>query len=127
MPHTDGFLIPVLKTNKDAYRAAAEFAAPIFLEHGATRIVETWGDDIKNGHTTDFNRAVIAKTSETVVFSWIEWPSKEAHDAGNAKIMADERLANAPMPFDGKRLIFGGFVSLVDTANPATPQAQDTP
>lgn len=116
MSYIDGFLIPVPANGREAYREAAAYAAPLFLEFGATRVVETWGDDIKDGHTTDFKRAVLATDAETVVFSWIEWPSKEARDAGNARMMADDRMANAPMPFDGKRLIYGGFSTILDAS-----------
>jgi uncharacterized protein YbaA (DUF1428 family) len=88
----------------------------VFKEHGATRCVEAWGDDVPDGKVTSFPLAVQRKDDETVVFSWVEWPSKEARDAGWAKIMADPRMqpdAN-PMPFDGQRLIYGGFQPIVE-------------
>ena len=118
MAYIDGFVIPVPADQKEAYRAMAARAAPVFREHGALHIVECWGDDLPDGKVTDFRGAVRAEAGENVVFSWIVWPSKEARDAGNAKIMADPRLQadNATMPFDGKRLIFGGFEVLLDTA-----------
>ena len=90
-------------------------AAPIFRDHGATRVVEGWADDVPDGTLTDFRRAVQAQEGETVVFSWIEWPSRQARDAGMAKVMADERMQPGdPMPFDGKRMVFGGFRAIVD-------------
>jgi uncharacterized protein YbaA (DUF1428 family) len=91
-------------------------AAPIFKEYGATRVVECWGSDVPDGKVTDFKRAVKAEAGENVVFSWIVWPSKEVRDAANKKIMEDPRMKMTPdMPFDGQRLIMGGFEILVDT------------
>lgn len=127
MPYIDGFVIPVLNRNKDAYKALAAKAAPIFMECGATRVVECWGDDIPQGKITDFRGAVKAEEGETVVFSWIVWPSKEARDAGNKKVMEDPRMKmEDDMPFDGKRMIFGGFEQLLDSGQDtatATSQA----
>ena len=121
MSYVDGFVIPVPDGNKEAYRAVATMAAPIFLEHGATRVVECWGDDVPDGKVTDFRMSVKAAGGETVVFSWIEWPSKAARDAGMAKFMADPRMKENtdPMPFDGKRMIYGGFATLLDSAETA--------
>ena len=115
MSYIDGFVVAVPTDKKDAYRAMAEKAAPIFLEHGALRTVEAWGDNVPDGKVTDFRKAVQATPEETVVFSWIEWPSREARDAGMEKFMADPRLAGmTDMPFDGQRMIFGGFAPLLD-------------
>lgn len=86
----------------------------LFKEHGATRIVECWGDDLPDGKLTDFKMSVKAEKGETVVFSWIEWPSKAARDLGKAKFMKDPRMQMADMPFDGKRMIFGGFETLLN-------------
>ena len=118
MSYVDGYLIPVKEADKDAYRVAAARMAPVFSEHGALRIVENWGDDVPRGKTTDFWGAVKCEADEVVVFSWIEWPSKAVRDVGMKKIMADPRM-QGPTPFDGKRMIFGGFATLLDTARPA--------
>jgi uncharacterized protein YbaA (DUF1428 family) len=116
MTYIDGFVIPVPAGKKDAYRALAEKVAPIFMEHGATRLVECWGDDVPDGKLTDFRRAVQAEAGEVVVFSWIMWPSKAARDEGMRKVMDDPRsMKPGPdMPFDGKRMIFGGFELMLD-------------
>jgi uncharacterized protein YbaA (DUF1428 family) len=114
--YIDGFVIPVPSGQKDAYRALAEKVAPIFMEHGATRMVECWGDDVPDGKVTDFKRAVDAQPDEVVVLSWIVWPSRAARDEGSRKVMADPRMQPGPeMPFDGKRMIFGGFELMLDT------------
>lgn len=117
MSYIDGFVIPVPADKKEAYVAMATKAAAIFKEHGATRLVEYWGDDVPDGKVTDFKRAVQADAGETVVFSWVEWPSKAARDAGNKRIGEDPRMKmmGEDMPFDGKRMIFGGFERLFDT------------
>ncbi len=116
MNYVDGFVTPVPTVKRDAYRRHAETAAPIFKEHGALAVVECWGDDVPEGKLTSFSLAVKRLPEETVVFSWIFWPSRAVRDAAWPKVMADPRLqaeAN-PMPFDGKRLIYGGFEVLVE-------------
>ena len=116
MSYVDGFVAAVPTANREAYRRHAERVAKMFKEHGALRIVECWGDDVPDGKTTDFKRAVKAEAGETVVFSWIVWPSKAVRDEGNKKVMNDPRMKTGDdMPFDGKRLIYGGFEILLDT------------
>ncbi|MEZ5785945.1 MAG: DUF1428 domain-containing protein [Xanthobacteraceae bacterium] len=118
MSYIDGFVIPVPEGRKEAYRALASKLAPLFVELGAMRIVECWGDDVPDGKTTDFKRAVKAEAGENVVFAWVVWPSKEVRDAAAKKMMEDERMKPDPdMPFDGKRLIYGGFSILLDTGD----------
>ncbi|WP_425407806.1 DUF1428 domain-containing protein [Hyphococcus sp.] len=116
MPYIEGFVAAVPAANKEAYAKHAADAAPLFKEFGATRMVECWGDDIPDGELTDFKKAVKAKDDEVVVFSWFEYPSKEVRDAANKKMMSDPRMKEmgATMPFDGKRMIFGGFTPIVD-------------
>ena len=115
MSYVDGFVVPVPARNKEAYRKEAAKAAPIFKEYGATRIVECWGDDVPDGKVTDFKRAVNAEPGENVVFAWIVWPSKAVRDEANKKVMSDPRLKMDDMPFDGKRMIFGGFSIMLDS------------
>jgi uncharacterized protein YbaA (DUF1428 family) len=116
MAYIDGFVLAVPTANRETYRKFAEKAATIFKEHGAQRLVECWGDDVPQGKVTSFPMAVQCKDDETVVFSWITWPSRQMRDEGMKKVMADPRMQpdRNPMPFDGKRLIYGGFEVLVD-------------
>jgi uncharacterized protein YbaA (DUF1428 family) len=116
MRYVQGFVAAVPAINKEIYRKHAAEAAPLFKEFGATRVVECWGDDVPEGKPTDFRRAVKAEDGEVVVFSWFEHPSKEVRDAANEKILADPRMKRMgeQMPFDGKRMIFGGFAPLLD-------------
>lgn len=115
MNYIDGIVIAVPTANREAYRKHAEAAAPVFKEHGALGVVECWGDDVPDGKLTSFPMAVKCKPDETVVFSWITWPSRQVRDAGMKKVMADPRMqpATNPMPFDGARLIYGGFQVIV--------------
>ena len=119
MTYVDGFVIAVPTANKDAFIKHASEADSVFLELGATRILECWADDVSHGKQTDFYRAVEAKEDESVVFSWIEWPDKPTRDAAMGRMeelmKTDPRMdpAKNPMPFDGKRLIYGGFEPVV--------------
>ena len=112
--YVDGSLIAVPAANKAAYREMADKHAAILKEYGATRTVDAWGDDVPDGKLTDYKGAVKATPEETVVFSWVEWPSKEARDRGWQKAMADPRMKDIKMPFDGKRVVYGGFAPILD-------------
>ncbi|MFM5893434.1 MAG: DUF1428 domain-containing protein [Novosphingobium sp.] len=120
MSYIDGFVIPCPKDRKQAFVDHATRTDAMFLELGALRIVECWADDVPNGTLTDFRMAVKTEEHEEVAFSWIEWPDKATRDAAFAKLMDPENndprvsMATNPPPFDGKRMIFGGFVPLVD-------------
>ena len=115
MSYIDGFVLAVPTANRQKYIDHANKGDSVFLEYGATRILECWGDDVPEGKQTDFQRAVKAKDDETVVFSWIEWPDKATRDAGMKKMMDDPRMdPGNPMPFDGKRLIYGGFAPVLE-------------
>jgi len=114
MDYVDGFVIAVPAANKDAYLAQARQALPLFKEYGVLRMVECWGDDVPEGKVTDFRGAVKATADEVVVFSWIEWPSKAVRDAGMKRMMEDPRMKGMSMPFDGQRMIFGGFRPILD-------------
>ena len=120
--YQDGFVLPVLPGKEAAYRAMAAKAAPIFLEHGAVRVVEAIADDVPHGKITDFYLAVKAEEGEAVVFSFIEWPDKATRDTGWRKVMADERMKpEGDMPFDGPRMFWGGFEPVLDTARSWEP------
>ena len=115
MNYIDGFVAAVPTANRDSYLRHAQAAAAVFKENGALSVVECWGDDVPEGKLTSFPMAVQRRPDETVVFSWIAWPSRAARDAGMKKSMEDPRLqpGTNPMPFDGKRLIYGGFEVLL--------------
>lgn len=116
MSYVDGFVLAVPTANKETYRKHAEAAAEVFKEYGALNVVECWGDDVPEGKVTSFPMAVKCAPGETVVFSWIVWPSRAVRDEGMDKAMADPRLQpdQNPMPFDGQRLIYGGFETIID-------------
>lgn len=116
MSYIDGFVVAVPTSNKEIYKKHAEDAALVFKEYGALKLVECWGDDVPDGELTSFPMAVKLKEDETVCFSWMVWPSKAIRDAGMEKALEDPRLSpeSNPMPFDGKRMIYGGFDMLVD-------------
>lgn len=125
MTYIDGFVLAVPTASREAYLRHARDAAAVFHDHGALRVVETWGDDVPEGKRTDFRRAVALEPGETVVLGWVEWPSKAVRDAGWTAIMADPRMARDrnPMPFDGQRMIYGGFETLLDARAAAAPPA----
>lgn len=116
MDYIEGIVAAVPTKNKDEFIKHASEAAAVFKEHGATRLVECWGDNIPSGEITSFPLAVKCKEDETVVFSWVVWPSREARDTGMEAVMNDSRMSEEinPMPFDGTRLIYGGFQMIVD-------------
>lgn len=118
MSYVDGFVIPVPAARKQAFIEHARAMDACLIEAGALRVTECWGDDVPHGKLTDFHRAVQAAEGETVVFSWVEWPDKATRDAGFARVEAlmktDPRFKDLPPTFDGKRLIFGGFVPVVE-------------
>ncbi|MDO9381395.1 MAG: DUF1428 domain-containing protein [Hyphomicrobiaceae bacterium] len=113
MSYVDGFVAAVPTANKQKYIEHAEEASHLFKKHGALHVVECWGDDVPDGKVTSFPMAVQRKDDETVVFGWIVWPSREARNAGMEKVMSAQDGTN-PMPFDGKRLIYGGFEMLFE-------------
>lgn len=121
MSYVDGFVIAVPAANKQKFIDFANQVDPLFLEHGATSVRECWGDDVPAGKQTDFMRAVQAKDGESVVFSWVEWPDKNTRDAGMKKVMDDPRMQPdaAKMPFDGARMIFGGFSPVLEIGGKA--------
>ena len=118
MSYVDGFVLAVPKANMEAYKAMATSACAIWMEHGALDYVECIGDDVPYGELTSFPRAVIAKEDEVVIFAWIVYRDRESRDAINKKVMADPRLGAMmdpkSLPFDGKRMFFGGFKIFIE-------------
>jgi uncharacterized protein YbaA (DUF1428 family) len=120
MSYIDGFVIAVPKANKQKFIDHANNADSMFIEMGAIRVLECWADDVPDGKTTDFRMAVKAEADEDVIFSWIEWPDKATRDKAYAMMMDPDNkdprmnMEKNPMPFDGKRMIYGGFVPVVD-------------
>jgi len=120
MPYIDGFVLAVPAAKKQEFIEHAEFVDSLIMEVGATRILECWADDVPDGKVTDFRRAVQAKEDEEVVFAWVEWPDKATRDAGMKKMQEqaadDERWdpEKNPPPFDGKRMVWGGFKPVVE-------------
>jgi uncharacterized protein YbaA (DUF1428 family) len=126
--YTDGWVVPVPTSKRDAYRELASKNAKYFMEYGATRLVEAWGDDVNKGKVTDFFRAVKAEDGENVVFALIEWPDKATRDSAWGEIMKDERMQpQGEMPFDGKRMFWGGFEKILDTAQQQPAQQASAP
>jgi uncharacterized protein YbaA (DUF1428 family) len=120
--YTDGFVVPVPEGKREDYRQLAAKMAKVFRQNGATRVIEAFGDDVSKGEVTDFYRAVKAEDGEGIVFSFIEWPDKATRDEAWKAIMSDESMKpEGDMPFDGKRMFWGGFDKLVDTADARTP------
>ncbi len=126
MSYMDGFVIAVPTANKQKFIEHAKLGDSVFIDLGATRVIECWGDDVRDGKITDFRKAVQARDDEAIVFSWIEWPDKKTRDAAMQKMTdwmnnpekADPRMdpSKNPMPFDGKRLIFGGFTPIIEVS-----------
>jgi uncharacterized protein YbaA (DUF1428 family) len=123
----DGIVVPVPTDKRDEYAKLAGRNAKVFIEFGATRVVETLGDDVPHGQATDFYRAIKAEPGETVAFSFIEWPDKTARDQAWQKIMQDERMQHGGGLFDGKRMFWGGFEVAIDTALGQQTSASATP
>ncbi len=116
MPYVDGFVVAVPTVNKERYRDLVQMSCEAIRRYGALAVVECWGDDVPEGEITSFPIAVTCRDDETVCFSWIVWPSREERDAGMAALRKDKELEERfnPMPFDGKRMIFGGFEVLAE-------------
>jgi len=116
MSYVDGFVAAVPTANKEQYRRHATLAGQVFKEHGALQFIECWGVDVPEGKITSMPLAVQCQADETVVFSWVVWPSKAIRDVAMPRVMADPRCSDEqnPMPFDASRLIHGGFDVLVD-------------
>lgn len=117
MPYSDGYVLAVPTAHKQAFIDYARKVDHLFTKHGALHVFENWADDVPTGKTTDFYKAVNAKPDESIVFSWVLWPDKASRDKGNEKVMEDMKalgLMDLDTPFDGKRLIYGGFDSVVE-------------
>ena len=117
MTYFEGFIVPVPEGNKSAYLQHATDMGPMVQKIGVRRMVESWDSDVPEGKVTDFRKAVDAKPDEKIVFSWFEYPNRQARDAANEKFMSDPQMAemaSKPMPFDGKRMIMGGFDAIVE-------------
>lgn len=133
MSYIDGYILAVPAENKEKFVKYAEEVDHIFIKHGATRVIESWGDDVPKGERTDFYKAVQAKDNETIVFSWVEWPDKATRDAGMKSMMdamKDDDLFDQeknPMPFDGARMILGSFQTVVDMNEATSGQTIKTP
>lgn len=116
MPYVDGFLIPVPNARKEEYRAHEAKWWPWFRDKGATGLVVCWGDEVPEGTQTDFRRAVDLQADETVVFAWMTWPDKATRDKSFAAMMEDNSMDMAEMPFDAKRMVYGGFAPILDVS-----------
>ena len=115
MTYVEGFVVPVPTANREAYRDMARVVGQVFIDNGALEVIEAWGDDVPPGHTTDFQRAVALGPDETVVFSLVLWPSREVRDRNHKAMVDDPRFEALPRDiFDGRRMIHGGFATLLD-------------
>jgi uncharacterized protein YbaA (DUF1428 family) len=116
MKYVDGFVLAVPTANREVYQKFAQEVSAIFKQHGALSVMECWGSEVPEGKITSFPMAVKCQPDETVVFSWVLWPSKEVRDLAQPKIMQDPGfdMENNPLPLDGKRMIYGGFEVIVD-------------
>ena len=114
MAYIDGFVAAVPLANKEVYRAHAARMAQTMKRYGAMRCIETWGDDVPEGQVTSFTKAVQRKGTEAVVFSWVWWPDKATRDEAWKQMTNDPEMNAEAMPFDGKRMIYGGFEVLVE-------------
>ncbi len=117
MAYIDGFVMAVPSDRKDAFLEHARHFDALLMEYGALRVVECWEDDVPEGKLTSFPIAVQRADNETVAFAWAEWPDKATRDSAFAAMDTDKRFSEGPqMPFDGKRMIFGGFLPILDIA-----------
>ena len=118
MSYIDGFVIAVPTVNKQKFIEHAQHFDALFIELGAIRVIECWGDDVPDGKVTDFKRSVATEGDETVVFSWCEWPSKDVRDAAMKKMQADPEMQagmkKTDQPMSMQRMIFGGFQPVID-------------
>ncbi|WP_294190632.1 DUF1428 domain-containing protein [uncultured Sphingomonas sp.] len=120
MTYVNGFVTPVRSDGRDAYVAAAEAGWQLLAEYGALQMLENWGDKVPTGTRTDFARAVALQDAETVVFSWVLWPDRDTAERCEAAMHSDERFQTLSMPFDGARMIFGGFETVFHAGAGAT-------
>ncbi len=138
MAYIDGFVLPVPTASRQEFLDHANAVDKFFIDYGATRVFECWADDVPDGKVTDFRKSVAATEGESVVFSWIEWPDKAVRDAAMTAMRTNEAMMAQPMPFDGKRMIYGGFAPVVDVSatgaatgyvdgfvTPVTPEKRD--
>ena len=115
MNYIDGFVAAVPTASKDVYQRHCQAMGAVFKEYGALAVVDAWGDDVPDGKLTSFPMAVKREPDETVAFGWIVWPSREKRDAAWERVMADPRMKDQTMPFDGKRMIYGGFQAIAQS------------
>ncbi len=115
MNYVDGFVAAVPTAHKQDYQRHCQDMGAVFKEHGALAVVDCWGDDVPEGKLTSFPMAVKREPDETVVFGWVAWPSREVRDAAWNAVMADPRMKDQKMPFDGKRMIYGGFQTIAQS------------